>query len=125
MVPKQLSIPAVQDIFLLFANRSWADAKLHDRICAKADARPAVAFNHVQAITLSLNIVAFAPHHLTLRLTILVIESGSLPTNPAQSRDDSQSHGLIIQAERRSNADPPIGRVHTKMQVLDVLTDNL
>ena len=82
-----------------------------------------MAFNDVQAITLPLNIVAFAPHHLTLRLTILVIESRSLPPNPAQSRDDSQSHGLVIQAERRSNADPPIRGVHTKMQILDVLID--
>jgi hypothetical protein len=45
----------------------------------------------------TLNIVGFAPDHLSLRLSLLVIEPGLLSVNPAEASDHRQPNSVVIE----------------------------
>jgi len=60
-----------------------------------------------------------------LGLTFLGLEPFLLSLYPCQFGADSQPHGFIIDAKGCSNPDPTIGWIHSQMQILDVLTDNI
>ena len=50
-------------------------------------------------------------------------ELGLLPFDPAHARHNGQTHSLIANTDRSSNPDASMGRIHTKMKVLNRLTD--
>ena len=84
-----------------------------------------VVLDHIEPVAPAPEVVAFAGDHLALRLAVLLLECGLLAPDPAQARDDGQPHGLIIEAQRRGHAHPPVRRVDAHVEVLDVLAHDL
>lgn len=83
------------------------------------------AINGVQAIALAEKKMALTRYIGSLRLPRLRIELSLLTFDPAHARDDSEADGFVADTHWGSDPHTPIGRVNTKMQVLDRLSDHI
>src|SRR5438309_2181910 len=68
--------------------------------------------------------MALTADHLPLRLPGLRFEARALAFDPTELADDGQTHGVFAYAKRCGDANAPIRRVSTKMQILDVLSNH-
>jgi hypothetical protein len=82
-------------------------------------------FDHSQAIPSPQEIVGFAAHHVSSRLTRLLCESGALTFDPAKLPRNGNADGVIRDGQWRGHAHTTVRRVHTEVQVLDGLADDL
>src|SRR5688572_15786766 len=80
---------------------------------------------HSQPIPPPQEVMTLTRDHLARRLPCLVCECRLLPPDPAQTGNNSQSHGVVAQAARRSYAYTAGRRIDAKMQVLDILSYDL
>jgi hypothetical protein len=58
-------------------------------------------------------------------LTGLSIEAGSLPLDPTQLSNYGPPHSVVADPNWRGHPHASVRRVHTQVQILDLLADNL
>ena len=79
--------------------------------------------DHIQAVALAEKEMAFTRYIGSLRLPRLGVEFGLLSFDPAHARDNSEADCFVADANWGRDPNTPIGRVNTKMQVLDRFAD--
>jgi len=86
--------------------------------------RPFVG-NHQETTTPPEEVVALTADHLSLGLARLGLVSRPLTPDPPELADDRQPHRVIADPARNSHPNPTVGWVDAKVEVLDVLPDDL
>src|SRR6516165_361142 len=71
------------------------------------------------------DVVRLSGDHLPLRLAHGILQLLLLLPDPGQALDDREAYAVLVKPPGRGHANPAGGRVHTDVQVLDVLVDDL
>jgi hypothetical protein len=85
------------------------------------DAATASSIRHIKPITLAKKKMRFAGNEASFRLPWLRFVLRSLPFDPRETIDDCEANGFVAHGERRRNANAPLRRIDTKVQVFDLL----
>ena len=95
----QLSpVPSVEQGLAGVATGGGAHAHLHPGIVAQTNTDRASRFNHIQAITPSLEVVTLTGYEVAPGLAVLLLELGAFAPNPSQARNNRQTYRVVVEA---------------------------
>ena len=120
-----LSIPREQHTFTLSNIAAGAHHQIEAGVVTDGDMRRASLIDDIEAIAVTLKVVAFAGDVFPRRLALLPFKLGLLTFDPGEFGNHGEAHGFIVDAQRRSDAHPAIGWIDSEVQVLDVLANHL
>ena len=102
-----------------------ANMKVNERAVSNEHFGRGVLQHNPQAVAASQKIMSLTGNHFAFRLARLRFEPGLLTFDPTEFAGNGQSDGVICDSKRNGDADTAIGRVNTKVQVLNSFADNL
>ena len=120
-----LAVPSIHHGFSGIPVGPRAYAHSHCCVIDETNRRSSVTFCNIESVAPSLEVMAFTSDKFPLGLPILVLEFRLIATNPAQPRNNSHPHRVIIKTERSCHSHPAVRRVNPNMEVFDVLVDHV